>query len=348
MAKIDVFGGGIFGLTIAYCCQKRGADVRLIDPRGIASGASGGLVGAMAPHTPDNWNDKKQFQFESLARSPAFWSEVDATSELSSGYARTGRLVAIEDERSLELANARVTSARRFWGTMADWTVVKPVAYGQWAPQSGTGFVSFDTLSARISPPDACRSLACAFEKLGGCIAVETAAKRQPDARVLATGYQGLADLSRDLGREIGTGQKGQAALLDFDARDLPHVFAQGLHFVPHENGTTGVGSTSETDWTQPGETDQALEDLIEKARRVLPCLDKAPVLQRRAGIRPRARKRTPLLGAHPSKTRTFIANGGFKIGFGVSVRVGEVMADLVLDGRNTIPDAFSVAANLA
>ena len=348
MAKIDVYGGGVFGLTIAYFCKKRGADVCLIDPNGVASGASGGLVGALAPHTPDNWNDKKQFQFESLTRNPAFWAEVDAISGISSGYAQTGRLVALEDERALDLAHARVKSARQFWGEQASWAVVDPSAYGNWAPESGTGFLSFDTLSARITPTDACKSLALAFKKIGGQITVSAEKGRHPDARVLATGYQGLAELSHDLGQTIGTGQKGQAALLDYDARALPHLYAKGLHIVPHENGTTGIGSTSETDWTDACETDHALEHLIEKAKEVLPALNEAKVLDRRAGIRPRARKRTPLLGPHPIKSRTFIANGGFKIGFGVSVKVGQVMADLILDEKDSIPKAFSIAANLA
>ena len=33
-----------------------------------------------------------------------------------------------------------------------------------------------------------------------------------------------------------------------------------------------------------------------------------------------------------------FIANGGFKIGFGVAPLVAQVMADLVLEGRDRIP----------
>jgi glycine/D-amino acid oxidase-like deaminating enzyme len=36
-----------------------------------------------------------------------------------------------------------------------------------------------------------------------------------------------------------------------------------------------------------------------------------------------------------------FIANGGFKIGFGMALGVAEVMADLVVDGIDRIPDDF-------
>ncbi|WP_412509844.1 FAD-dependent oxidoreductase, partial [Roseovarius sp. SYSU LYC5161] len=63
MADITVMGAGIFGLSCAWCCLKRGARVRVIDPGGPGAGASGGIVGALAPHVPENWNDKKAFQF---------------------------------------------------------------------------------------------------------------------------------------------------------------------------------------------------------------------------------------------------------------------------------------------
>jgi glycine/D-amino acid oxidase-like deaminating enzyme len=47
------------------------------------------------------------------------------------------------------------------------------------------------------------------------------------------------------------------------------------------------------------------------------------------------------MLGPHPFKAGAFIANGGFKIGFGMAPKVAEVMADLMLDGIDHIPDGF-------
>jgi len=56
IADVTVRGAGVFGLSVAYACAQRGAKVRVIDPRGVAAGASGGIVGALAPHVPENWN----------------------------------------------------------------------------------------------------------------------------------------------------------------------------------------------------------------------------------------------------------------------------------------------------
>lgn len=66
MVDITVRGAGVLGLSIAWACVLRGARVQVVDPFGPAAGSSGGLVGALAPHVPENWNPKKAFQLESL------------------------------------------------------------------------------------------------------------------------------------------------------------------------------------------------------------------------------------------------------------------------------------------
>jgi glycine/D-amino acid oxidase-like deaminating enzyme len=53
------------------------------------------------------------------------------------------------------------------------------------------------------------------------------------------------------------------------------------------------------------------------------------------------------MLGAWPDRPGHFIANGGFKIGFGMAPKVAQVMIDLVLDGHATIPEGFGVQDNL-
>jgi glycine/D-amino acid oxidase-like deaminating enzyme len=42
-----------------------------------------------------------------------------------------------------------------------------------------------------------------------------------------------------------------------------------------------------------------------------------------------------------------FIANGGFKIGFGMAPKIGQVMAALILDGVDLIPDDFRANASM-
>ncbi|MGI3169688.1 NAD(P)/FAD-dependent oxidoreductase [Pseudooceanicola sp. C21-150M6] len=342
MSHVDVTvrGAGIFGLACAWACLRRGARVRVVDPFGVAAGSSGGVVGALAPHVPENWNAKKAFQLDSLLMAGAYWAEIETVSGFSAGYARLGRVQPLADDRAVEMARAREVSAAELWGDHAEWRVVSDG--GRFAPVSPTGLFVMDTLTARIHPRKACLALAEAIRRQGGEIVTEAS---DQGAVVHATGVAGLEVLSEVSGRAIGTGVKGQAAVLGFDAGEVPQVFAGGVHVVPHADGTVAIGSTSERDYADATGTDEALNQVISAARAAVPALADAPVLARWAGVRPRARSRAPLLGAWPGREGHFIANGGFKIGFGMAPKVGEVMADLILDQTDTIPADFAVEA---
>ena len=337
-------GAGAFGLSVAYACAARGAKVRVIDPGGVGAGSSGGLVGALAPHTPENWNDKKAFQFESLIMAEPFWSEVEAVGGVASGYGRTGRVQPVMNDRGLELARLREETAADLWQGKATWRVVDQAALGDWAPVSPTGWWIHDTLSARMHPRRACAALAAALRAKGGEIVSEGP---QMGKVVWATGWQGLVEMSEAAGKVIGNGVKGQAALLRLDRRDLPQLYADAVHVVPHADGTVAIGSTSEREFDDPVSTDAQLDDVLARAYAAVPALQGADVIERWAGVRPRAKSRAPMLGHHPLRDGAFIANGGFKIGFGMAPKVGQVMADLVLEGRDGIPEGFRPETSL-
>ncbi len=346
MTSVDVTvrGGGAFGLACAWACARRGARVRLIEWRRIGAGASGGLVGALAPHAPEGWNTLKAFQFDSLLMAGDWWDAVRSAGGVDPGYLRSGRLQPLADAAAVALARTRAEAARSLWQGRAEWRIV-PAGRHRWEPASPSGWLVHDTLTARMSPRRAGAALVAALHAAGAEVLERDAG--EAGAVIHATGWRGLEDLSLAFGRKIGGGVKGQAALLDYDARDQPQIYGGGLHVVPHADGTVAIGSTSEPDWTSEA-PDRLVEALIERARKVLPILQAAPVLERWAGIRPRATTRSPVLGAWPGRPGHFIANGGFKIGFGLAPLVAERMADLVLDGRDDLPKAFHPETLLA
>lgn len=345
MATLDVtvMGAGIFGLSVAYACLKRGAKVQVLDPNGVASGASGGIVGALAPHVPEQWNAKKQFQLESLSMMGSHWAEVEKLSGQETGYRRSGRLQPLADQGAIELAKQREESAKPLWKDAAQWRVIEAKGT-EWEPPSATGMLVHDTLSALIHPRQATRALAAAVSALGGIISKDS----DPIGKVVwATGWGGLNDMTTRHSRLVGNGVKGQAALLAHDAAGAPQIFAETLHIIPHLDGTVAIGSTTEREFEDPKSTNEMLDDLIAKARGLMPDLAQAKVLERWAGVRPRSRSRAPMLGPHPFRAGEFVANGGFKIGFGMAPKVGEVMADLVLDGVQSYPHDFDTSRSL-
>lgn len=341
MASVDVTirGAGIFGLSIAWALVRRGARVQVVDPHGAGAGSSGGLVGALAPHVPENWNEKKAFQLDSLLMAEGFWQEVEAKGGISAGYARTGRLQPVADEAALALARARGDGAAALWKGRAVWEVVPQSEAGAFAPVSPSGWLIRDTLSARMHPRRACSALVAALQATGVSVVPDA---EDAGAVIWATGWRGLVELSEALGRKVGDGVKGQSAALRFEAREAPQLFVGGLHIVPHADGSVAIGSTSERDFEDGASLDAQCEDLIAAARRAVPGLAGAEVVSRWAGVRPRARTRAPVLGGWPGREGHYVANGGFKIGFGMAPKVAEVMADLVLDGTDAgIPEGF-------
>lgn len=338
---VTVRGAGILGLSVAWACARRGARVRVIELADIGAGSSGGLVGALSPHVPEAWNAKKAFQLDSLLMAGDWWAAVEAASGLSAGYARSGRLQPLADAAAVAMALRRSGTAQDLWQGRADWRVV-PVTGAAWEPVSPTGWLVEDTLSARIAPRQALSALVGGVRALGGEVVIGAA--DEAGAVVHATGVAGLADLSAALGRKVGTGVKGQALLLRFEAREAPQLFVDGLHIVPHGDGTVAIGSTSETVWTTPGPDDKCA-DLLARAVAAVPVLRGAEVVERWAGLRPRAASRAPVAGAWPGRAGHFVLNGGFKIGFGMAPNLAEVMADLVLDARDGVPEAFRVEA---
>ena len=342
MGQVTIMGAGIFGLSIAWRCLCEGATVTIIDPNGVGAGASGGVLGALAPHVPENWNDKKAFQLESLLMANDYWAGVQAAGGQPTGYARAGRIQPLADQAAITLARSREVTAKTLWGNAARWEVSDHIARPDWAPLSPTGHWVFDTLSARIAPRLACHALAKAIIARGGSI-VDQGPMR--GAIVHATGVAGLADLNQETGKAIGTGIKGQAAVMELSGvHDQPQIFTETMHIIPHDDGTVALGSTNERDFTDATQTDEKLDDLIARARAAVPALANAPVLERWAGLRPRAKTRAPLLGAYPGRPGHFIANGGFKIGIGMAPKVADVMAKLVLHGQSEIPPEFDVA----
>lgn len=340
--RVTIIGAGIFGLSCAFAMIRRGACVRVIEARHVGAGSSGGHVGALAPHAPDNWNPKKALQLDSLLAAGPFWAGVEAISGLPTGYGRTGRLQPVPDMATADRIAPRIEAAARNWPAplIMQLTDRPP---GALVPDSPTGLWLQDSLTARLNPRAACASLAAAIRALGGEITEgQPAPDDLPGPTLWATGAEGLETLGQDLGRRIGQGVKGQSLLLDFAAPDQPQVFADGLHIVPHADGTTAIGSTSENSYDHDRPDDHA-DALLTRARAICPALAGAPVLDIWAGIRPRARSRAPILALWPGRPGHVIANGGFKIGFGMAPLIADRSARLMLDGDTDLPPLFAL-----
>lgn len=326
---------------------ERGAHVRIYEARGVGAGASGGLIGALSPHTPEKWNPKKAFQLRALLGADAYWAKIAAGSGLPVGYGRIGRVLPLASDAARALAHDRVAAADTLWQGRARWRIVEAVS--GLAPNPH-GFVH-ETLTARIFPQQAMAALARAAMGQGVEI-LENHPIADPqdlaaDHVILAAGHHSF-DLCPGLPAEFGRGVKGQSALLAADLDDMPAVLAGGLYVVPHGALGAAIGSTSEKTWDDPDRTDERLEALVAQARALVPALGSARVAARWAGIRPRARLPDPVLGQIPGADRLWLFSGGFKIGLGLAPLLAQALADLILTGDADLPESFTLAAQFS
>lgn len=347
-AALLIVGGGIMGLWAAVHAERMGIDTLLIEEGLLGQGASGGLLGALMPHMPDRWNAKKQFQFDALVSLEAEIATLESETGLSAGYRRSGRLIPLPKPHLRKIALGHSADAEIRWdagGRRFHWHLLDAPPVPDWvAPGANEGGLVHDTLAARVAPRPLVATLAAFLRSarhvriidnvalagidLGRNLAETDAGTIAFGHCIVAMGYRSFPLLARytdGLKQPLGQPVKGQAALLKADVDpSLPTIFRDGLYIVAHEGGHVAIGSTSENRFDDPYSTDEQLDVLLAGARELVPVLGDAPVLERWAGLRPKAIDRDPMVGAHPSHQSLLALTGGFKVSFGLAHRLAE------------------------
>ena len=373
-AALLIVGGGIMGLWAAMHAERAGIDTLLVDSGRLGAGASGGLLGALMPYMPDRWDDKKQFQLDALVALETEIATLETATGLSAGYHRSGRLIALPKPHLHTIALRHEQDALTNWrhqGRQFFWHVRdRPPVDGWLDPAFAASGVVHDTLAARVSPRGLLAVLAAFLRQSRHVRLAEQAdiAVIDPDRGIatlsgggaiafghclIAAGHQSfplLQAITPPLPRPLGQAVKGQAALLKADVDpSLPVIFRDGLYIVPHEGGLVAVGSTSENSFVSPAGTDQQLDDLVASARIAVPALLSAPIVERWAGLRPKAIDRDPMVGRHPDHKNILALTGGFKISFGLAHRLAEVAIGLISGHavETPMPAGFTLSSHI-
>lgn len=368
-----VIGGGIMGLWAAVKAAATGRIVVLVDKGRIGGGASGGLLGALFPWMPERWDKRKQFQFEALADLPDELKSLEAVTGLSARYRRTGRLIPLPKPHLRDLALGLKQDALANWVIGKErfyWHVLDKSPVAGWPDNTiaAHGFAE-DTLAACLDPRatigllkgwlnlqpnvrlDENRALLALEPKIGR--AIFDGQTIGFGHAVIAAGIEAfpmLTDMLPPVFKAPGQAVKGQAAMLAADVDpSWPVIFLDGLYVVAHEGGRVAVGSTSENSFAEPFSTDFQLDDLVERARQILPVLRDAPVIERWAGLRPKAVGRDPMTGPLPDHSNIIALAGGFKISFGIAHKLAGCVIDF-MDAHAPVglPESFTVEAHMA
>jgi glycine oxidase len=358
---IAVIGGGIVGLWTAYFAATQGLSVVLIEKRTIGAGASGGMLGALMPHQTTNWDAKKQFQLEGLLSLETEISALEKATGMKTGYRRCGRLMPIRIEPKLRQGLQWAEASELNWPDTHHWRIANETPNEHWLPADQMPFgVNHDDLSARVDPRGLIAALRkaietlqvyiienTAFDKLdaNGAIHLPDGTVLTPGRTVISAGWESFPLLSSLIMGETGRGVKGQAALLKpVETVDpaSPILYDAGIYVIAHDNGLVAVGSTSENEFDDPTSTDERIDILVDRARALCPALNGAEIVERWAGVRPRAASREPLVGPIYGAPHVIVATGGFKISFGIAHLMAKAaVVQAMGETPEFLPDVF-------
>lgn len=358
-----VVGGGIFGLWVAKQTLDAGLNVALVEKDRIGAGASGGLLGALMPHIPTNWNAKKQFQFDALYELSDEISLLEEMTGKQTGYGRIGRLMPLREERFVQTAKTRELAAQSNWhqrDKRFDFSPSQSDRFEGWlSPDYAPfGFV-LDSFAARVNPRLYLDALKTYVETRGmllegvafhgfdnGLARLDGHDDITAGKVILAQGYETFDFLQKQFDLDVGTGIKGQSACFALECKvDHPVIYDDGVYIVPHEDGRCAVGSTSEKTWQEPSTPDDTQNGFLMKAFDLCPQLKTAPLLERWAGVRPKCYEREPIIGRLFEDVSIYIATGGFKVSFGIAHRVAKALVEELASIEPTIelPETFTV-----
>ncbi len=356
-----VIGAGVLGLWTAKLLSEAGLSVILADKDLCGSGGSGGLMGALLPHMPSGWNDKKQFQFEALASLSGRVKKLEAETGISAGYRRSGRVSPIRKTGFLRQTESHVKKHKKVWQQGAAGNAsfiyehISLRGLNQWVSSDYAQLgLAHETLTGRMNPRSYVAALKASVlehadlvegfdfgsfdEEAGQAFSKSGTQSILAGMAVVTAGYESFPLLKPFVGEEMGQGVKGQAALFELEGCDnYPVNYDDGIYIVPHENGLCAIGSTSEKSWDDPSSIDHSLDKVIERAQKLCPALRGAKLIDKWAGVRPRCDAKDPLVGKIPGKP-VYVATGGFKITLGIGHFMAEALCDIVLERSQSVP----------
>ena len=348
--KVTIVGAGIVGYAIAYELATRGAEVRLIDPRGSGQGATRASAGVLAPYTEGHSAELLRLGVCSLDRFDGFVARVAADAQRPVEYRRLGTLqVACSDSetRQLEEAARELTrsgvshtcldgeGARRLEPSLAE-----GVRAGLLVPHHG--YVGVATLMSALV--EAARrhgaSLSTArvngIDFRGGSVSVNTSEEAfGSDAVVIAAGsWSGLIPMAPAVPPPVRP-VRGQLLQLRFASPPLTRVvWGSAAYLVPWEDGSVLVGATVEEVDFDERVTVAGVRQLLEGAVKLLPAAGSAAFDGARAGLRPKTVDELPIIGRSSTMRGVYYATGHYRNGVLLAPLTAAMIADLVLDGR--------------
>jgi len=355
---ILIVGGGVIGLTAAYFLAREGVRVEVVDKGDFGREASWAGAGILPPGNPAHARTPfDQLRAHSAALFPTLSADLRERTGIDNGYLRSGGLEFIEQS---DHAGAQEWRGE---GIVAEDLDEAAAARKEPALAPGLGPAVFLPDMAQVRNPRHLKALlsACSsfgvrfrpdcpvhgFERSGRRITgVTTGAGALRAERFLVTAGAWTSALLEPLGWKLGIRPvRGQIVLLQTGTPLLRHILLWGARYlVPRPDGRVLVGSTEEEAGFAKRTTAQAICELLDLARTLVPALGGAHLERSWAGLRPGSPDGLPYLGAVPDLDNLVIAAGHFRAGIQLSTGTALVLRELLLGEKPTVAlDPFRI-----
>ncbi|MEL6415298.1 MAG: FAD-dependent oxidoreductase [Pseudomonadota bacterium] len=370
--SIAIIGAGIVGLSCALELADRGARVTLFEKQWPPRGASWAAAGMLAPaFEAVGLAENHRSLFELCDASARLWPDwaqsLEARSGKPSGYRPGPSLAVATDEHGAQ----RLTAVK---AALAEHDHAPIDCFSNL--HSIEPSVASDAIAAILLPSDGQVDNRLTLEALVACVdAHERIDVRIEDyllssknnvldhgthgATLLTAGWQtGAIKIEQD-------GERRDVRDLEPVLNDIQPIGGQMLAVAPIEGGPRMtlraghvyivpkadriiIGATSEPGRVLSMPEPDQIAALRSEAIRICPVLEKAPVLDSWAGVRPGRKNHAPLLG-RTSLDDVFVASGHFRNGILLAPITAQIMADLILNGRvSPLASAFAPYADVS
>jgi glycine oxidase len=345
-----VIGAGVVGLSIAYELARRGASVVVVDrqPPGLeASWAGAGIL------PPGSWYDDHPAleQLAALAGklNPEWTTELRETTGIDNELATVGALHLVDSPEHSERLAAKFDRWRSLYIS-----ITQPGSIAEIEPKlrsDASASYYYVPGEAQINNRRHVEALVAGCKLRGAAMvnpaevgqlvrrddaiaAVETSAGVvKPKRVVLAAG-----SWSEMLGHTATIPLKirpirGQ--MLSFGPRDEPLlrgiVHRGDRYLASRRDGRLIVGSTVEDVGFEKRNTPEAMSELEQFARDLLPALADEPVMERWSGLRPASGDGLPYIGPVPGVHNAYVAAGHYRAGLQLASGTAVALVDAML-----------------
>ncbi len=370
MNKTDivVIGGGVIGTSIAYYLARKRSRVILLERGDLASGSSGACDGFVFMQSK-----KPGVHLQLAIESRKLFERLKEELPIPIEFKPAGGMIVIENEAELDVMRQFVQEQRKIG---LDVSLLYAKQAQEIEPHLSKHILgaTYSSLDSQVNPIALTLGFALGAKRYGAkivtgahvegieisgnrVVCVNTSKARfYTDIIVNAAGVH-APQIGRMIGLQIPIKpRRGQIIVTEacrpilkhclISAQyiaakfnpDLPKGKDEGISIEQTGNGNVLLGSTREFVGFDKRTTPEGLNKIINRTTRIIPQLKTANIIRAFAGLRPYTPDGLPILGPIDETQGFIMAAGHEGDGIALAPITGELIAQMIVDGRTNIP----------